>query len=74
MAKLTARFELEDRVSKKLRRIQKGFAILEKRAERLNRQIKINIKTEDQAFFGLKTEQLPDEKVHSLRKYWSEYK
>ena len=50
MAKLTARFELEDRVSKKLRRIQKGFAILEKRAERLNRQIKINIKTEDQAF------------------------
>ncbi|WP_396279228.1 hypothetical protein ACH5HS_07045, partial [Bacillus paralicheniformis] len=25
MAKLTARFELEDRVSKKLRRIQKGF-------------------------------------------------
>ncbi|WP_098408022.1 transglycosylase SLT domain-containing protein [Bacillus sp. CX-1] len=54
MAKLTARFELEDRVSKKLRRIQKGFAILEKRAERLNRQIKINIKTEDQAFFRLK--------------------
>ncbi|MCY8399569.1 transglycosylase SLT domain-containing protein [Bacillus haynesii] len=54
MAKLTARFELEDRVSKKLRRIQKGFTILEKRAERLSRQIKINIKTEDQAFFRLK--------------------
>ncbi|MCY8178767.1 transglycosylase SLT domain-containing protein [Bacillus paralicheniformis] len=54
MAKLTARFELEDRVSKKLRRIQKGFTVLEKRAERLNRQIKINIKTEDQAFFRLK--------------------
>ena len=54
MAKLTARFELEDRVSKKLRRIQKGFSVLEKRAERLSRQIKINIKTEDQAFFRLK--------------------
>ncbi|MCY9157233.1 transglycosylase SLT domain-containing protein [Bacillus haynesii] len=54
MAKLTARFELEDRVSKKLRRIQKGFSVLEKRAERLSRQIKINIKTENQAFFRLK--------------------
>ncbi|MFT0802215.1 transglycosylase SLT domain-containing protein [Bacillus swezeyi] len=54
MAKLTARFELEDRVSKKLRRIQKGFTVLEKRAARLNRQIKINIKTQDQAFFRLK--------------------
>lgn len=30
MAKLTARFDLEDRVSKKLRRIQKGFKDLEK--------------------------------------------
>ncbi|MCY8282427.1 hypothetical protein MOC06_25795 [Bacillus inaquosorum] len=37
MAKLTARFELEDRVSKKLRRIQKGFKDLEKRQKKLSR-------------------------------------
>ncbi|MCY8044823.1 transglycosylase SLT domain-containing protein [Bacillus haynesii] len=45
MAKLTARFELEDRVSKKLRRIQKGFKDLEKRQKKLSRPFTMKIKT-----------------------------
>ncbi len=45
MAKLTARFELEDRVSKKLRRIQKGFKDLEKRRKKLSRPFAMKIKT-----------------------------
>ncbi|WP_420954295.1 transglycosylase SLT domain-containing protein [Bacillus haynesii] len=45
MAKLTARFELEDRVSKKLRRIQKGFKDLEKRQKKLSRPFTMQIKT-----------------------------
>lgn len=45
MAKLTARFDLEDRVSKKLRRIQKGFKDLEKRRKKLSRPFAMKIKT-----------------------------
>ncbi|MED2943433.1 transglycosylase SLT domain-containing protein [Bacillus swezeyi] len=43
MAKLTARFELEDRVSKKLRRIQKGFKDLEKRRKKFERPLTIKV-------------------------------
>ncbi|MCI4135756.1 transglycosylase SLT domain-containing protein [Bacillus vallismortis] len=51
---MTARFELEDKVSKKLKRIHKGFQMLEKKVKTINRQIKISIKAEDQAFYRLR--------------------
>ncbi|ATX83814.1 hypothetical protein CU084_07000 [Bacillus velezensis] len=54
MAKLTARFDLEDKVSKKLKRIHKGFKEVEKKAKTINRQIKISIRAEDQAFYKLR--------------------
>ncbi|MBY8913816.1 transglycosylase SLT domain-containing protein [Bacillus sp. YC2] len=54
MAKLTARFDLEDKVSKKLKRIHKGFKEVEKKAKTINRQIKISIRAEDQAFYRLR--------------------
>ncbi|WP_437367804.1 transglycosylase SLT domain-containing protein [Bacillus inaquosorum] len=54
MAKLTARFDLEDKVSKKLKRIHKGFQMVEKKVKTINRQIKISIKAEDQAFYRLR--------------------
>nr|WP_325098490.1 transglycosylase SLT domain-containing protein [Bacillus atrophaeus] len=54
MAKLTARFDLEDKVSKKLKRIHKGFQMVEKKVKTINRQIKISIKAEDQAFYKLR--------------------
>ncbi|MEC1265583.1 transglycosylase SLT domain-containing protein [Bacillus subtilis] len=54
MAKLTARFDLEDKVSKKLKRIHKGFQEVEKKVKTINRQIKISIKAEDQAFYRLR--------------------
>ncbi|MGW8262882.1 hypothetical protein ACWHAR_23175, partial [Bacillus sp. LR--39] len=44
MAKLTARFDLEDKVSKKLKRIHKGFQEVEKKVKTINRQIKISIR------------------------------
>ncbi|MCY7936971.1 transglycosylase SLT domain-containing protein [Bacillus inaquosorum] len=54
MAKLTARFDLEDKVSKKLKRIHKGFQEVEKKVKTINRQIKISIRAEDQAFYRLR--------------------
>ncbi|MCY7933066.1 transglycosylase SLT domain-containing protein [Bacillus spizizenii] len=51
---MTARFELEDKVSKKLKRIHKGFQMVEKKVKTINRQIKISIKAEDQAFYRLR--------------------
>ncbi|MEC2200614.1 transglycosylase SLT domain-containing protein [Bacillus subtilis] len=54
MAKLTARFDLEDKVSKKLKRIHKGFREVEKKVKTINRQIKISIRAEDQAFYRLR--------------------
>ncbi|WP_307893977.1 transglycosylase SLT domain-containing protein [Bacillus swezeyi] len=49
MAKLTARFELEDRVSKKLRRIQKGFKDLEKRRKMLSRPLTVKVRADKAA-------------------------
>ncbi|MFO6495032.1 transglycosylase SLT domain-containing protein [Bacillus sp. z60-11] len=49
MAKLTARFELEDRVSKKLRRIQKGFKNLEKRRKMLSRPLTVKVRADKAA-------------------------
>ncbi|QNK38697.1 transglycosylase SLT domain-containing protein [Bacillus subtilis] len=54
MAKLTARFDLEDKVSKKLKRIHKGFQEVEKKVKTINRQIKISIRAEDLAFYRLR--------------------
>ncbi|MGK9265479.1 transglycosylase SLT domain-containing protein [Bacillus inaquosorum] len=51
---MTARFDLEDKVSKKLKRIHKGFQMVEKKVKTINRQIKISIKAEDQAFYRLR--------------------
>ncbi|MBJ7895851.1 transglycosylase SLT domain-containing protein [Bacillus atrophaeus] len=51
---MTARFDLEDKVSKKLKRIHKGFQMVEKKVKTINRQIKISIKAEDQAFYKLR--------------------
>ncbi|MEC1626095.1 phage portal protein, partial [Bacillus mojavensis] len=46
MAKLTARFEMEDRVSKKLRKIQNGFRALEKYRKMAQRNSAIDIRKE----------------------------
>ncbi|MCY9201839.1 phage portal protein, partial [Bacillus halotolerans] len=46
MAKLTARFEMEDRVSKKLRKIQNGFRALEKYRKMAQRNSSIDIRKE----------------------------
>lgn len=46
MAKLTARFDLEDRVSKKLRKIQNGFRALEKYRKMTLRNRAIDIRKE----------------------------
>ncbi|WP_411813506.1 transglycosylase SLT domain-containing protein [Bacillus stercoris] len=51
---MTARFDLEDKVSKKLKRIHNGFQMVEKKVKTINRQIKISIKAEDQAFYRLR--------------------
>ncbi|MCY8301500.1 phage portal protein, partial [Bacillus spizizenii] len=44
MAKLTARFDMEDRVSKKLRKIQNGFRALEKYRKMVQRKSAIDIR------------------------------
>ncbi|MBR8692340.1 phage portal protein [Bacillus velezensis] len=49
MAKLTARFELEDRVSKKIRKIQNGFRALEKYRKMTKRQSEIDIRKESKS-------------------------
>ncbi|NJJ26172.1 phage portal protein, partial [Bacillus subtilis] len=46
MAKLTARFEMEDRVSKKLRKIQNGFRALEKYRKMVQRKSAIDVRKE----------------------------
>ncbi len=48
MAKLTARFDLEDRVSKKLRKIQNGFRALEKYRKMTQRNRAIDIRKRKQ--------------------------
>ncbi|MCY8496014.1 transglycosylase SLT domain-containing protein [Bacillus atrophaeus] len=53
MAKLTARFEMEDRVSKKIRKIQNGFRALEKYRKMMKRKNSIDIRKESK--FVLKT-------------------
>ncbi|MGM0966250.1 MAG: transglycosylase SLT domain-containing protein [Bacillota bacterium] len=47
MAKLTARFELEDKVSKKLLRIQKRFQTFEKQLKPFRKPVKINLDIDD---------------------------
>ncbi|WP_376745183.1 transglycosylase SLT domain-containing protein [Bacillus pumilus] len=47
MAKLTARFELEDRVSKKLMRIQKRFQTFEKQLKPFRKPVKINLEIDE---------------------------
>ncbi|AMM98495.1 transglycosylase SLT domain-containing protein [Bacillus pumilus] len=47
MAKLTARFELEDKVSKKLLRIQKRFQTFEKKLKPFRKPVKINLDLDD---------------------------
>ncbi|MGG5179344.1 transglycosylase SLT domain-containing protein [Bacillus sp. MM09(2025)] len=47
MAKLTARFELEDKVSKKLLRIQKRFQTFEKQLKPFRKPVKINLDLDD---------------------------
>lgn len=47
MAKLTARFELEDKVSKKLLRIQKRFQTFEKQLKPFRKPVKINLQIDD---------------------------
>ncbi|POO71774.1 phage portal protein [Bacillus amyloliquefaciens] len=49
MAKLTARFELEDRVSKKIRKIQNGFRAFEKYRKMTKRQSEIDIRKESKS-------------------------
>ncbi|MCY8317005.1 phage portal protein, partial [Bacillus vallismortis] len=49
MAKLTARFEMEDRVSKKLRKIQNGFRALEKYRKVTQRNRAIDIRKESKS-------------------------
>lgn len=44
MAKLTARFDMEDRVSKKLRKVQNGFRALEKYRKMVQRKSAIDIR------------------------------
>ncbi|WP_420735013.1 transglycosylase SLT domain-containing protein [Bacillus pumilus] len=47
MAKLTARFELEDKVSKKLMRIQKRFQTFEKQLKPFRKPVKINLEIDE---------------------------
>ncbi|WP_250620899.1 hypothetical protein [Bacillus subtilis] len=47
MAKLTARFELEDKVSRKLLRIQKRFQTFEKQLKPFRKPVKINLDIDD---------------------------
>ncbi|MGX9290510.1 transglycosylase SLT domain-containing protein [Bacillus sp. A015] len=47
MAKLTARFELEDKVSKKLLRIQKRFQTFEQRLKPFRKPIKISLEMDE---------------------------
>ncbi|CAM5513310.1 transglycosylase SLT domain-containing protein [Bacillus sp. FSL P2-0069] len=47
MAKLTARFELEDRVSKKLLRIQKRFQTFEKQLKPFRKPVKISLEMDE---------------------------
>ncbi|MBT2634972.1 phage portal protein, partial [Bacillus sp. ISL-26] len=53
MAKLTARFEMEDRVTKKIRKIQNGFRALEKYRKMSKRKSEIDIRKESK--FVLRT-------------------
>jgi SLT domain-containing protein len=47
LAKLTARFELEDKVSKKLMRIQKRFQTFEKQLKPFRKPVKINLEIDE---------------------------
>ncbi|UXC31647.1 MULTISPECIES: transglycosylase SLT domain-containing protein [Bacillus] len=53
MAKLTARFELEDRVSKKLLRIQKRFQTFEKQLKPFRKPVKISLEMDEKKLRNL---------------------
>ncbi|GLF91892.1 hypothetical protein Saga11_31510 [Bacillus safensis] len=53
MAKLTARFELEDRVSKKLLRIQKRFRTFEKQLKPFRKPVKISLEMDEKKLRNL---------------------
>ncbi|MEE3677871.1 transglycosylase SLT domain-containing protein [Bacillus safensis] len=53
MAKLTARFELEDRVSKKLLRIQKRFQTFEKQIKPFRKPVKISLEMDEKKLRNL---------------------
>ncbi|WP_420359020.1 transglycosylase SLT domain-containing protein [Bacillus altitudinis] len=53
MAKLTARFELEDKVSKKLLRIQKRFQTFEKQLKPFRKPVKISLEMDEKKLRNL---------------------
>lgn len=66
MAKLTARFELEDRVSKKLLRIQKRFQTFEKQLKPFRKPVKISLEMDEKKLRNL-TLSLRKVSVFSMR-------
>ncbi|MGG0687447.1 transglycosylase SLT domain-containing protein [Bacillus safensis] len=66
MAKLTARFELEDRVSKKLLRIQKQFQTFEKQLKPFRKPVKISLEMDEKKLRNL-TLSLRKVSVFSMR-------